>query len=100
MVKRGMPPTHPGEILKFECLQPLGLSVREAAQGLGVSRQTLSRIINGQHGVSPGMAVKLGKAFGTGPELWVNLQSQYDLWHAQQTVSSETVTQFHPPLSA
>ena len=92
-----MPPTHPGEILKYECMEPLGLSIRRVAEGLGVSRQTLSRIINAQHGVSPEMAVKLGKAFGTGPELWVNLQSQYDLWNAKETVSSEDITQFYSP---
>ena len=86
--------------MKFECMEPLGLSIREVAQGLGVSRQTLSRVIHGQHGVSPEMAIKLGKAFGTGPELWVNLQSTYDLWHAKQTVSPKEVTQFHPKLSA
>ena len=96
MIKRGMAPAHPGEILKFECIEPLGLSVREVAEGLGVSRQTLSRIINGQHGISPEMAVKLGKAFGNGPELWVNLQSQYDLWYAEQKVSDEKITRFHP----
>ncbi len=86
--------------MKFECMEPLGLSIREVAQGLGVSRQTLSCVINGQHGVSPEMAIKLGKAFGTGPELWINLQSTYDLWHAKQTASPEEVTQFHPKLSA
>ena len=95
-----MAPVHPGEILKFECIEPLGLSIREVAQGLGVSRQMLSRVINGQHRVSPEMAIKLGKAFGTGPELWINLQGTYDLWHAERTVSLEGITHFHPKLSA
>lgn len=75
MIKRGMNPTHPGKILKYECMEPLGLSIREVSEGLGVSRQTLFCIINGQHGVSPDMAVKLGQAFGNGPELWINLPS-------------------------
>ena len=61
---------------------------------------TISRVVNGQHGISPEMAIRLGKAFGTGPELWVNLQSTYDLWHAERTVSLEGITHFHPKLSA
>lgn len=82
-------PPHPGEVIKELCLEPLGLSVTEAAEGLGVSRKTLSSILNGRAGVSPEMAIRLSKAFGTTPESWMNQQAQYDLWQAQQ--SSATI---------
>ena len=77
-------PTHPGEVLKELYLEPLGLSVTEAAAALGVSRKTLSALINGRYGVSPNMAIRLSKAFGTSPRLWLNMQQNYDLWVAKQ----------------
>jgi antitoxin HigA-1 len=77
-------PPHPGEILKKLCLEPLGLTVTEAAKALGVSRKTLSSILNGRAGVSPEMAIRLSIAFSTTPESWLNQQVQYDLWHAEQ----------------
>ena len=77
-------PPHPGEILRQLCLEPLGLTVTEAAEGLGVSRKTLSAILNGRASVSPEMAVRLSMAFGTSAESWLNQQTQYDLWHAEQ----------------
>jgi len=77
-------PPHPGLVLKDTCLEPLGLSLTEAASGLGVSRNQLSRLINCRGGISPDTAVRLAKAFGGTPESWLALQSQYDLWHAQQ----------------
>ena len=77
-------PPHPGEVLKELCLEPLGLTVTEAAKGLGVSRKTLSTIINGKAGISPEMAVRLSIAFNTSSESWLNQQSQYDLWRAEQ----------------
>ncbi len=100
MLKRGMAPVHPGEIIKEDCIEALGLSVTQAAKGLGVARSTLSKVLNGRAAVSPEMAVKLGEAFGTGPGIWIRLQAAYDLWHAEQTVSLEEVTRFHPKLSA
>ena len=78
-------PPHPGEILRELCLEPMGLSVTEAAKALGVSRKTLSTIINGRAGISPEMAIRLSKAFGTSPESWLNQQQQYDLWHAMNS---------------
>ena len=84
-------PPHPGEVIKELCLEPLGLSVTEAAKGLGVSRKTLSSIINGKAGVSPEMAVRLSIAFNTSSESWINQQSQYDLWQAEQKRSSLNV---------
>ena len=77
-------PPHPGEILKELCLEPLGVSVTEAAKALGVSRKTLSSIINGKAGISPEMAVRLSIAFDTSSESWLNQQTQYDLWQAEQ----------------
>ena len=77
-------PPHPGEIIKELCIEPLGLSVTEAAKALGVSRKTLSSIINGKSGVSPEMAVRLSIAFNTSSESWLNQQTQYDLWQAER----------------
>jgi len=77
-------PPHPGEVIKELCLEPLGLSVTAAAKGLGVSRKTLSALLNGRAGVSPEMAIRLSIAFDTSAESWLNQQSQYDLWRAEQ----------------
>lgn len=77
-------PPHPGAVLKTLCLEPLKLSVTAAAQALGVSRKTLSTILNGRAGISPEMAVRLSIAFGTSAESWLNQQTQYDLWHAER----------------
>ena len=77
-------PPHPGEVIRELCLEPLGLSVTEAAEGLGVSRKTLSAILNGRAGISPEMALRLSIAFDTSPESWLNQQTQYDLWQAKK----------------
>ena len=77
-------PPHPGEVLKTLCLEPLDLSVTEAAKALDVSRKTLSAILNGRAGISPEMAVRLSIAFGTSAESWLSQQVQYDLWHVEQ----------------
>ncbi|WP_323272824.1 HigA family addiction module antitoxin [Limnoraphis robusta] len=77
-------PPHPGEVLRELCLEPLGLTVTDAAEALGVSRKTLSAILNGRAGISPEMAIRLSKAFGTSAESWLNQQMQYDLWVAEQ----------------
>ena len=77
-------PPHPGEVLRELCLDPLGLSVTEAAEALGVSRKTLSAILNSRANISPEMAVRLSIAFGTSAESWLNQQMQYDLWIAEQ----------------
>jgi addiction module HigA family antidote len=77
-------PPHPGEVLRTLCLEPLGLSVTKAAKALGVSRKTLSSILNGRAGISPEMAVRLSIAFDTTAESWLNQQSQYNLWQAEQ----------------
>jgi addiction module HigA family antidote len=77
-------PPHPGEILKELCLRPLGLTVTKAAQALGISRKTLSAILNGRAGISPEMAVRLSIAFDTTAESWLNQQVQYDLCQAER----------------
>ncbi len=77
-------PPHPGEVIRGLCLEPLELSVTEAAEGLGVSRKTLSAILNGHAGISPEMALRLSIAFETSPESWLNQQTQYDLWVAKK----------------
>ena len=71
-------PAHPGEIIREECLAPLGLTVTAAAEGLGVSRKALSTLLNGHAGVSPEMAIRLEKAFGSTEETWLRMQLQYD----------------------
>ena len=81
-------PPHPGELLRTLCLEPLGLSVTEAAKALGVSRKTLSSLLNGRTGISPEMAVRLSIAFDTSAESWLRQQTQYDLWHAEQRRSA------------
>lgn len=77
-------PPHPGEIIKELCLEPLELTVTRAAEALGVSRKTLSAILNGRAGISPEMAIRLSIAFDTSAESWLNQQMQYDLWLARQ----------------
>lgn len=74
---------HPGEIVKTLCMEPLGLTVGQVADGLGVTRKALSELINGHSGISPMMAFRLSKAFDTSPELWMNLQMQYELSQVQ-----------------
>ncbi|HYN81307.1 MAG TPA: HigA family addiction module antitoxin [Gemmatimonadaceae bacterium] len=78
-------PPYPGEILRELCLVPLNLSVTDAAASLGVSRNTLSAILNGRGGISPKMAIRLSIAFDTTAESWLHQQMQHDLWRAEQS---------------
>jgi addiction module HigA family antidote len=77
-------PPHPGESVRADCLERLGLTVTEAAKALGVSRQALNNLINGQAGISPEMAIRLDKAFGGRAETWLWLQASYDLAQAEK----------------
>lgn len=77
-------PTHPGEIVKHDYMEPLALSVTALAARLGISRKTLSAIVNERASVTPDMALRLSRAFNTSPELWLNLQRGHDLWAAEQ----------------
>lgn len=87
-------PPHPGEIIRDLYIEPLGLTVTQAAAGLGVSRKTLSMLLNGHAGISPEMAVRLSKAFGRTPEGWLQLQMQYDLAQINQQADRIQVTSF------
>jgi addiction module HigA family antidote len=78
-------PPHPGAVLRELCLRPLGITVTQTATALGVSRKTLSAILNGHAGISPEMAVRLSLAFNTTAESWLNQQLQYDLWQAERS---------------
>ncbi len=79
-------PPHPGEIIRELCVEPLNLTVTDAAKALGVTRKTLSTLLNGKAGVSPEMAIRLSRVFGRTPEGWLRLQLQFDLWKAEQSV--------------
>jgi addiction module HigA family antidote len=83
-MKRTRPPTHPGAIIKYDYLEPLSLSVAKLAQHLGVSRVTVSKIVNERAPVTPEMALRLARVFDTTSELWLGLQKEYDLWHAER----------------
>lgn len=96
-LKRALPPSHPGEILREDVLPALGLSIVDAAAKLGVTRQTLHRIIaqRNPRPVTPEMAVRLGKLCGNGPRLWLNLQSAYDLWRAERQIDTRKIPTLH-----
>jgi antitoxin HigA-1 len=79
-------PPHPGEIIRKLCVEPLDLTVTQAAEALGITRKTLSTLLNGRAGVSPEMALRLAKVFGRTPEGWLRLQQQFDLWKAEQSI--------------
>jgi antitoxin HigA-1 len=89
-------PPHPGLSVRHDCLEPLGLSVTEAARRLGVSRRQLSDIVNCRSGISPEMAIRLDKAFGGGAETWLRIQSTYDLAEAMQRVDEIKVERIAP----
>lgn len=87
-------PPHPGQILKELYMEPLSLTITETAKGLGVSRKTLSELVNGKYGISSDMAIRLAKAFSTTPESWLNLQQQYDLWEAKKKHETSKIRVF------
>jgi len=87
-------PPHPGRIVREECLQPLGLSVTAGAKILGVSRQALNNLVNQRAGISPEMAIRLAKAFGSSAETWLRMQSNYDLAQARKSESKIRVRRY------
>ena len=89
-------PPHPGLAVRHDCLEPLGLTVAEAARRLGVSRKQLSDIVNGHAGLSPEMAIRLDKAFGGGAETWYRLQAAYDLAQAMKHADEIKVERLTP----
>ena len=84
MRTRKRPPAHPGRILRNHHLDRLSITITDLADILRVSRKTLSKIVNERGSITPDMALRLSRAFDTSPELWLNLQKNYDLWHASQ----------------
>jgi addiction module HigA family antidote len=78
-------PMHPGKIIREDYLRPLAMTINELASGLGVSRKTLSKILNGRGAVTPDMALRLARAFNTTADFWLNLQKNHDLWQAEHT---------------
>ncbi len=92
-------PTHPGEVLLEDVIKPLGITITEAAKDIGVSRKTLSEIVNCRCAVSPEIAVRIGKATGTSPESWLAMQSRLDLWKAMQK-EPKNVTKFQQSVVA
>jgi addiction module HigA family antidote len=90
-------PVHPGRVVRHDCLEPLGLSVTAGAKVLGVTRQALNNIVNGKSGISPEMAIRLSKAFGSTPETWLRMQLAYDLAAARKDESKIRVRRQHVP---
>ncbi|MGC8492646.1 MAG: HigA family addiction module antitoxin [Syntrophobacteraceae bacterium] len=88
-------PPHPGEIIRELYIQPLGLTVTQAAEGLGVTRKTLSLLLNGHAGISPEMAMRLSQAFGRSPESWLQLQVQYDLAQLRRSTREIKAKRFY-----
>lgn len=89
-------PPHPGRLVRQECIEPLGLTVTAAAKGLGVTRKTLSELLNGKSGISPEIALRLAKAFGSSPETWLGLQMDYDLAQVQRKAGEIKVQKLAP----
>jgi|SRR6185369_561725 len=92
-------PPHPGQSVRFDCLEPLGLSVTEAAKVLGITRQALNNLVNGKSGISPEMAIRLDKAFGGTAEAWLAQQIAFDLAQVRKRESSIKVKRFAPKAS-
>lgn len=97
MLKMTRKPTHPGRIIKEDYLLPLSISVKDMAEKLGVSRKTLSKIVNEKGSITPEMALRLSRAFDTTTDLWMNLQNNYDLWSVK---NSSTTWQLVKPIPA
>lgn len=93
-MKRGMAPVHPGILLKGLYLEPLEVTITQAAEQLGISRKTLSQLVNGHMGISAEMAIRLSKALNTTPQLWMNMQQAYDLWIAEKKSTDIKVLPF------
>lgn len=87
-------PLHPGKIVRETCVEATGLTITETAKKLGIDRTTFSRLINGHMGISAEMAIRLGMALGTSPTLWLNLQKNYDLWKASESLKYLHIEKF------
>lgn len=89
-------PPHPGEHVRHDCIEPLNLTITEAAKSLGVTRQALNNLVNGKAGISPEMAIRLSRAFGGSPEVWLAMQMQYDLAQAEKKAGHIKVRRLAP----
>lgn len=89
-------PPHPGDAVRYDCLEAVGLTVTEGARVLGVSRQALNNLVNGKAGITPEMAIRLDKAFGGGADVWLRMQASYDLAVALKSASSIKVKRYIP----
>ena len=89
-------PPHPGEHIRRDCLEPLALSVTRASALLGISRQALNNVVNGHAGITPEMAIRLAKAFGGSPEVWLRMQMQHDLARAMERADEIDVPRLSP----
>ncbi len=90
-------PPHPGRVVRQDCLEPLGLTITDGAKALGVSRQALNNLVNGKSGISPEMAFRLSKAFGSSPEVWLRMQMNYDLAQLRERESEIAVDRIRTP---
>ena len=93
-------PVHPGRIVRYDCLEPLGLTVTAGAKALGVTRQALNNVVNEKSAISPEMAIRLSKAFGGTPEIWVRMQSAHDLAAALKNGKKIRVERYKPQPAA
>ena len=89
-------PPHPGRIVRQECIEPLGLTITDTAERLGVTRQALNNLVNGKAGISPEMSIRLSKAFGGSPEVWLGMQMEYDLAQAEKRADKIKVRRITP----
>ena len=94
MIKRNLAPVHPGEILREEYITERGLTITEVAEGLGITRQALSAVVNEKASITPELAVKLSEAFGNTAQFWINLQKNYEMWHAEKKVDRKNIRHF------
>ena len=97
MLKRALPPAHPGTVLQELFMKERNLTITELAKGLGMTRANMSAVINGRAGISPELAVKLSAAFDNSATFWTNLQTNYELWHAEKKVMRSGVRRFKLP---
>src|ERR1700753_2231530 len=99
MLKRALPPSHPGTVLRELFMNERDLNITELAKGLGMTRANVSAVVNGRAGISAEMAVKLSAAFGNSAIFWTNLQTNYELWHAEKKVKRSKIRHFKLPKS-
>jgi len=97
MLKRALPPSHPGAVLRELFMNERNLNITDLAKGLGMTRANVSAVVNGRAGISPEMAVKLSAAFGNSATFWTNLQTNYELWHAERKVNRSMIRHFKLP---